>query len=339
MKITTQSPGERVEQHEAESATTRATRIPRAKVAANRQASRLALGADRLYQLGQHELVVWDTQSLAVTARHPCKKPRGVLALPDGGAVALCATEQPGYTGVLQVPAGGGAPQLHSLFLSCHPRELSQLFGHPGSRRFTVVSSGGATAVDEVELSQERGAVRTQRFELSHDAFYTLTPLATGEWLYDLGVPMRRDDQGEHAMRYATELPHVVHLVNPDLAAGPIAALADGSVVRFKVAGGSVEMTRITAAVGKQPYLLHAAGDKIAVAFVSEQYEVELRVYHESGRELFRARLPWTIAPSEAEQYALRVGGSRVVMGDGQRLAAWDLSSGAQLMPRPTANP
>ena len=335
MKITTQAPGENaVPRPDAESATKRVVGIPRAQIAANRRGSRLALGKDRLYQLGSAELVVWDAAAFTVMGRHPCPAPRGILSLPDGGAIALCGSDQPGYTAVMHVPPGAGTPQVDKIFLSCHPSEFSRLFVRNGGKRFAIVSLNGKTAVDEVELSDERGAVRKQRFELTHDAFYTLTPLGDGVWLYDNGLLMRREGASEQSLHYTAEVQRVVHIVSPAASAAPIAALADGSVVRLKISGTSVEATPITQASGKMPFLLHAAADKIAVAFVSSSYEAELVVVNDAGRELLRAQLPWQLSLTDAEQHSLRVNDTRVVLGDGQRLAAWDLESRERIIPK-----
>lgn len=305
--------------------------VPRAGIAPNRNGSCLGLSNTRLCQLGADELTLWDTSNWRECARIPCPGPRGVLAFPDGSVVALARADKPGFIALSYLPPDQAKPQVHAILASCHPTALSRLYARGKTGQFAVASPNSKTVIDEFVLAGEHGPERQRRFELPHDAFFTLTPLRTGMWIYERGPLMQHSETGEVPLSYPESLPHPVHLARSSVERVLIATLSDGSIARLQLEGTKVQGARTVPPVQQTPFLLDTAGDKLAAAFVSPDYRVTLLVASESGQELLRVQAPWTVSVSNAELHALRISDTHVVLGDTKRLAVWELSSGKQV--------
>ncbi len=305
--------------------------VPRAGIAPNRSGSCLGLSNARLCQLGTDELTVWDTASWRESARIPCPGPRGVLAFPDGGVVALSRAEKPGFIALSYLTPGQATPQVHAILASCHPTSLSRLYALGKTGQFAIASPNSKTIIDEFVLAGEHGPERQRRVELPHDAFFTLTRLRTGAWIYERGPLMQYSETGEVPLSYPENLPHPVHLARSSVEGVLIATLSDGSVARLQLESAKVQGERILQPIQQTPFLLDTAGGKLAAAFVSADYRVTILVASESGQELLRVQAPWTVSVSNAELHALRISDTHVVLGDTRRLAVWELSSGKQV--------
>lgn len=202
--------------------------------------------------------------------------------------------------------------------------------------RFAIASQGRQTTIEEFELTEGVEAVRRRRIELPHDAFDSLTLLPSGTWLYGASGLVLHNDTGDQLLHWPQGTAPLVHVLHSNT--GPqgrlLATLADGSVVALQIDGQSVVPQRLLPPRAATPFLLDGRGDQVAVAYVAADYKVELFLVPKAGNQPLHIVLPWTPNLANADQHTLRLTESALLIGDRQRLAAYDVASGTPVFVR-----